>query len=349
MPFKRGQLRYFVTVAEEGQMTRAARRLHLAQPALSHAIAQLESELGIELLERHARGVTLTPAGETFLEKARIALAATTDAAMTAKSLARAARTTMEFGYLGCPPNLHSPELFAAFAQAEPDANISFRELPFPAGSTSSWLEDVDVAMCHLPTADPDVFMQPVRTEPRVVVMPDSHPLAERQELTVADVLDETFVGYDPAVQPLWAGFWRLDDHRSKDAAPSVEQALNAPEIFTIIAGCRGITTVPASQAAMIQRLLRGVVVIPLADARPAVLGLIWHGRNHNPLVHSLATAARRLANPNGKPATEAVDPAEVGFEEALESLNSRLAQRRGSGAKARLGKTGAKQPQPNG
>ena len=139
------------------------------------------------------------------------------------------------------------------------------------------------------------------------------------------------FVGYDPAVQPLWAGFWRLDDHRGKDAVRSIEEALNAPEIFTIIAGCRGITTVPASQAAMIQRLLRGVVVIPLADARPAVLGLIWHGRNHNPLVHSLATAARRLANPNGKPPTEAVDPAEVGFEEALENLNSRLAQRRRS------------------
>ena len=76
MPLRLEQLRYFVTVAEEGQMTRAARKLHLAQPALSQAIAQLESELGIDLLVRHARGVTLTPAGETFVPKARLALAA---------------------------------------------------------------------------------------------------------------------------------------------------------------------------------------------------------------------------------------------------------------------------------
>src|SRR5205823_11580748 len=92
VPFKRGQLRYFVTVADEGQMTRAARKLHVAQPALSHAIAQLEAELGIELLQRHARGVSLTPAGEAFLVKARTALAAGTEAEQTAKSLARAAR-----------------------------------------------------------------------------------------------------------------------------------------------------------------------------------------------------------------------------------------------------------------
>jgi len=349
MPFKRGQLRYFVTVAEEGQMTRAARKLHLAQPALSHAIAQLESELGIELLERHARGVSLTPAGETFLDKARVALAATTDAAMTAKSLARAARTTMEFGYLGCPPNLHTPELFAAFADAEPDARVSFHELPFPNGSTASWLEDVDVAMCHLPAPDSDVCVQPLRSEPRIVVMPDSHPLAERKELVLADVLDETFVGYNPAVQPLWAGFWTLDDHRGKDPARSVEHAMSAPEIFTIIASRRGIITVPACQAAMILRVLRGVVVIPLADARPAVLGLVWNGRNPNPLVHTLATVARRLASPNGQVSTEAVDPEEVGFEQALQNLNARLAQRRGSGAKARLGVTPRGKPQTDG
>src|SRR5213593_484826 len=101
MPLRLEQLRYFVTVAEEGQMTRAARKLHLAQPALSQAIAQLEGELGIDLLERHPRGVTLTPAGEAFLPKARAALDADTDAALTARSLARAARDTMEVGFIG--------------------------------------------------------------------------------------------------------------------------------------------------------------------------------------------------------------------------------------------------------
>ncbi len=104
MPFRPGQLHYFVTVAQEGQITRAARKLHIAQPALSQAIAQLETDLGLKLLERHARGVTLTEAGEKFLEKARVAVAADRDALQTAQSLARAQTGVIEFGFLGTPP-----------------------------------------------------------------------------------------------------------------------------------------------------------------------------------------------------------------------------------------------------
>src|SRR5271169_2669810 len=144
MAFKRGHLYYFVTVAEEGQITRAARKLHIAQPALSQAIAQLEAELEIELLKRHARGVTLTPAGEAFLVKARIALAADDDAAQTARWLARAARGAMDVGFIGPPPTLNAPELFAAFADSNPHAEVSFRDVPFPCGATLSWLEEVD-------------------------------------------------------------------------------------------------------------------------------------------------------------------------------------------------------------
>jgi DNA-binding transcriptional LysR family regulator len=84
--FSQVQLRYFVTVAEEGQITRAARRLHIAQPALSQALAQLEAELDIVLFERHPRGVTLTPAGEAFLVKARAALAAEAETVQVALS-----------------------------------------------------------------------------------------------------------------------------------------------------------------------------------------------------------------------------------------------------------------------
>ena len=90
MSFRPGALRYFVTVAEEGQITRAAEKLHVAQPAVSQAIAHLESDLGVELLERHPRGVSLTAAGEAFLAKARIAVASADDAVDTAHMLARA-------------------------------------------------------------------------------------------------------------------------------------------------------------------------------------------------------------------------------------------------------------------
>ena len=160
------QLRYFVTVAEEGQMTGAAGQLHLAQPALSQAIAQLELRLGIQLLERRARGVALTAGGEAFLPKARLVLDAVDDANRTARALVRTARSAIEWGFIGSPPMVDAPELFAAFVAAHPDVKVSFRELAFPCGSPSSWLADVDVALCYSPTPHPHICIHELRSEP---------------------------------------------------------------------------------------------------------------------------------------------------------------------------------------
>src|SRR3954469_24404283 len=81
-------LRYFVTVAEERSITRAAEQLWIAQPGLSTQIRRLEAELGLQLLNRHTRGVELTPAGEVFLERARATLAAAEVASSTGADLA---------------------------------------------------------------------------------------------------------------------------------------------------------------------------------------------------------------------------------------------------------------------
>jgi DNA-binding transcriptional LysR family regulator len=300
MEFKRGHLRNFVTVAEDGQMTRAARKLHLAQPALSQAISQLESELGLVLLERHARGVTLTPAGEAFLPKARAALAAADDALRTADALVRAARGTMDVGFIGPAPMANAPELFGAFADAHPDAKVSFRELPFPCSPTRSWLQGVDVAFSPPPMAERGVRIQAVRLEPRAVVLPQDHPLAKRSELAVGDVLDELFIAYHPDVQPAWAGFGSFDDHRGKPARVTEDPARTPPEMLTMMATRRAITAVPFSDACIIQRVLRGVVAIPVRDAEPAVLSLVWLEDNRNPSVQSLVALAESLVRRDG-------------------------------------------------
>jgi DNA-binding transcriptional LysR family regulator len=292
------QLRYFITVVEEGQMSRAAANLHLAQPALSQAIAQLELRLGIQLLERRARGVALTAAGEAFLPKARLVLAAVDDANRTARALARSARSAIEWGFIGSPPMVDAPELFAAFVATHPDVKVSFRELALPCGSPSSWLADVDVALCYSPTPHPSVCIQELRSEPRVVLVAAGHPLARREELTVAEILDETFCGTSPSLEPIRAGFWRLDDHRGAPA-PHVtdDEATNPHEVLACIASGHAIITAPASNAANVLKGLSDVIAVPLRGAKPARLTLTWRKDNHNPNVVKLIGLAGALQN----------------------------------------------------
>jgi DNA-binding transcriptional LysR family regulator len=299
------QLQYFLAVAEEGQMTRAASKLHLAQPALSRAVRQLESRLAVQLLVRHSRGVSLTPAGEAFLAKARVAVSAATDAELAAKSFARGAGETLEVGFIGPPPLIKAPELFAALAGAYPEVEVSARELPFPRGATASWLQDVDVALCHPPRAEAEVSVQTLRTEPRAVVLPKNHPLAHRDELTVAWVLDETFIGFHPDVQPTWAGFHNLDDHRGRPpGSTTADRVLSPSEMLARLTSRKGITTVPFGDAAIILKVLRGVVAIPLRDARPALLSLLWRWDAANPLVEAIVATARDLTMDRRTPGT---------------------------------------------
>jgi len=295
MTFRRGHLDYFVAVAEEGQITRAAARLHVAQPALSQAMAQLESELGVTLLQRHSRGVTLTAAGEAFLPKARAAVAANSEAALTAEWLARAAQGNIDFGFVGHAPALDSPGLLEAFRSSHPDVNLRFRELPFPSAPTKLWLAEVDLAVCHRPPVDPDTWMHPLREEPRVVLLDRDHALTDHDRLSVEDVVGETFVGVDPSVDADWSGFWSLDDYRGSPAARTRDHAKNAQEMLAALASGEAITTAPESVAAMMLTDLSRIVAIPLTDASPAVITLTGHTDRNNPLVAEVLGFAQGL------------------------------------------------------
>jgi DNA-binding transcriptional LysR family regulator len=286
------QIEYFLAVAREGQMTRAAHRLHLAQPALSHSIAQLESQLGVALFERHARGVSLTPAGRAFLVKARTTVADWTEAIATARSFAAAGPGVIVVGFVGVAPGLDGPTPLEGFCRAHREVELRFRELPFPTAPTGAWLAEVDVAVCHQPSPDAGVWCQPLRRESRVVLAAQRHPLASRNELTVADVLDEAFIGYHPSVDPLWAGFWSLDDHRGARPRHVSAGAANSPqEMLALLWVREAITTAPLSVARALCGAPAGVVAIPLRDAHCATIALVGHERR-NPHIELLRAFA---------------------------------------------------------
>jgi DNA-binding transcriptional LysR family regulator len=290
-----------VTVAEEGQMTRAARRLQLAQPALSQAIARLEAQVGVKLLERNPRGVTATPAGQAFLVKARAVLDAVDAAQATARSLARAETGRLLIGFLSLTPPMLAAELFNRFSEENPGVELAWRELGYPKLDVREWLGDSDAALAWMAPTGPGVASHALRTSPVVVAVAERHPLAARNELTVADVIDETFPGVAPWCDPGWLGFWGLDGYRGGPARRTGDAAESPQEMASIVAAGRAITTVPEIVAMPFGPL--GIKAIPLVDADPAVLNLVWRPEAVAPLLDRLLTLARETALTGDAPA----------------------------------------------
>jgi DNA-binding transcriptional LysR family regulator len=281
-----------VTVAEEGQMTRAAKRLQLAQPALSQAIARLESQIGVRLLERNPRGVTVTPAGQAFLEKARATLEAAEQAQATARSWARAQSGRMLIGFLSLTPPMMAGSLFERFAREHPEVSLEWRELRYPTLDAAGWLADADAALIWMPPTGPGLSSHVLRTSPLVAAVSERHPLADRAELTVAEVVDEIFpgiIGCDPG----WLGFWGLDRYRGGPARRTEDRAVSPEEVASIVASGRAVTTVPEMVAIPFHQL--GIRAIPLTDADPALLTLVWPEMTTSPLTEDLVELAREM------------------------------------------------------
>src|SRR3954452_6345032 len=171
-------LRYFVTVAEERSITRAAEQLWIAQPGLSTQIRRLEAELGVQLLNRHTRGVELTPAGEVFLERARATLAAAELASSTGADLAAGLLGTVRLGIATEAPAGLAPGLLAAFGRDRPDVEVTVFESY--SGTLMRDLRDGRLDAVFAPAAfgSADLRSLPVGSEPWVALAGRGHRLA---------------------------------------------------------------------------------------------------------------------------------------------------------------------------
>src|SRR4051794_15299852 len=187
-------VRYFVAVAETGNVTRAAERLHLSQPSLSAAIKQLEAQLGVELLARHGRRVTVTPAGELLLRRGRELLDHADAVADEVRRHASAAPGRLRLGLSPTARYGIGPRLLAACATQAPAAMLYTSE-----DTTGALLRDVaagrlDLAVTFCAPAPPPAGVELVLLEdaPAVVHVRADHPLAGRARLTAADLAGET-------------------------------------------------------------------------------------------------------------------------------------------------------------
>jgi DNA-binding transcriptional LysR family regulator len=292
-------LRYFIAVAEELHFTRAAERLHIGQPPLSHAIQVLEADVGARLLERTKRWVRLTEAGKLFLADARRILALAEQAAETARRAERGEAGELRIGFTySTPLTPLFAEVINRYRQEFPLVTLTLHEMATLRQLDAIGERTLDLGFVRPPEVPlpPSIKLTSLREDPLVVVLPVGHPLAAKAEIAIRELEDESFVMYPPgAGTGIYPQIFRLC--RAAGFAPRIGQtAGEASTIIGLVAAGSGITLLPAS----FDRIrMDGVCYRPITDREATTMLLLaQRGGEHAPLVDAFVALVTDAAKP---------------------------------------------------
>lgn len=181
-------LEAFVSIAERGSFQRAADALNLSQTALSHRIRKIETELGVQLLERNSREVSLTRAGQTLLPQVKTLLQGLHGAYAEVAAQGRARRRRVVFACLPTLANSLLPDVLAAFGKAHPDVSILLSDMPVQHILDAVISGEVEFGVTVVSADTSDCEIRPVYEEPYMLLVPSSHPFADRADVCPADL-----------------------------------------------------------------------------------------------------------------------------------------------------------------
>lgn len=266
------KLRYFVAVAEEGNFTRAALSLHIAQPVLSRQIKELEHELGGSLFIRHPRRLELTPAGKKLLTDGRRLLTAATRLSEDVRSLAT--------GTLGLTIGHHRAvsvrRMVQAFQRAHPAVDVTVVPLDHGQETHAVMSGAVDVAVVCLLTPPDGVTSTVLWEEPTMVALSATHALTQRPTLTLGDLAPFDRARFDSA------------DHSGR-------KLRDADDRLDFLAGSNNVHLVPSLVG---QRYRHpDVTFIPVTDAPPTPVLALHHANQDTALVAGVIAAALAAHN----------------------------------------------------
>lgn len=287
-------LRYFIAVAEEGHVTRAAERLGIQQPPLSQQIRAMEAEIGVALLNRLPRGVELTEAGRVFLVEARAAIAQVEHAVDAARRTARGEQGRLAVGFTSSAA-FHPliPAVVRAFRQVAPHVDLQLEESSTGELIAALQKDQLDVAFLRVPMGDTaGIRIETLLNEKMLVALPAHHPLVGKRtpkSIALAALADETFILYR---RPTGPGLYDtiIAACRAEGFSPRIGQ--EAPRMLStlsLVAAGLGVSIIPESM----RRLdTEGIAYIPLSGAAGLVapLHLAWRD------VHPSGATTRLIA-----------------------------------------------------
>lgn len=284
------QIEAFLAVVEEMHFGRAAQRLFVSAPWLSHTVKDLETSLNVELLIRTTRSVELTPAGAVFAALASQMLTDLSTAIRTAQSVSAAPRGALKLGYsIGSGLDV-IPRLLRIYHQRHPHIAIQSEEFDFTDPSAGLRDNLVNVAVIRHPVGLAGLVSLDLATERRVASLPEDHPLAIRESVSVAEILPEPIIAAPDSPGP-WRDYWILTEYRA-GPAPVVGEASTLDAEMQLVS--RGVGISVTSEATGLWHRWPGVTFVPIHDLSPCVVSLAWWPENTG-LVAPLAEVANEF------------------------------------------------------
>lgn len=283
------QLKYFMAVAEERHLGRAAQKLHLSQPPLTRQIQALEDELDAVLFVRTPRGMELTQAGEALLEDARTIRALAEQAKDRARRAGRGQIGRLDLGVYGSAIFGVVPHILKLFRERHPDVELRLHQAQTPAQVAALRQRRVLAVFERLLPDEEDIAVEPVVREPLWVAMSESHALAAAEEVAVEALRGETIVtGNSPVAIATVIELCRAHDFEARLAPPMSDVV-----VATLLAASgSAVSLVPSS---MLNVQFPGVAYRPLRSRVEASMDLhcFYLRDEQSPLLIALVETVR--------------------------------------------------------
>lgn len=268
------QLRYAVSVADEQHFGRAAAACFVSQPALSAQIRELEVKLRVQLFERSARGVLVTPIGEEVVERARRILRDVDELCEAAAGAGNALDGPLRLGVIPTVAPYLLPSVLHRLADAHPELELYLREDRTDSLVAQLLAGELDLLLLALPLDRPGVAELPLYDERFRLAMPHDHRLAARRRCNISDLAGERLVLLE-------------DGHCLRDQALAVcstagaaggaeVQGTSLPTVVQMVGAGLGVTLLPEMTVEREARPVRNVVVRDLHPAPTRTIGLAW-------------------------------------------------------------------------
>jgi DNA-binding transcriptional LysR family regulator len=286
-------LRYFVAVAEELNFSRAATRLHMAQPPLSVAIRQLEQELGTELFVRSTREVSLTDAGRVLLEGARRTLAEADRAVTAARRAGEGELGQLKLAFSWSARFETLPTLGQAFARQHPDVELLTQEMWNAEMASALRAGTLDAAISLCPELAADLNDEEIRTERPIAILAATHALADEETIPIESLADAEFLLFPrelaPRLHDTLVGICRRAGFEPKLRSESFHTGWD----LLTLAEVPVVALAPRSVAS---QLAEGVVAVPLSDTPDSLeTRLLWRDDDRSPIVDAFRSVARTV------------------------------------------------------